>query len=215
MVTQISHTLEKPRHLFVLPGSGRVRANEPPRRRIYHGEEAGARITRWLNGHLRAGHGCSAASRRRISDLLDNLLEVLEVMEQVDADFDWMNSPEPERFREITTELAARLDEYPTVPAFSTEYHGKQWTIEDAVAGRRPSGESVAAHAIIELAKQNLLNRIGMCHCGKWYFARFFHQHCCSVSCRRNLYEKTPEFREKRRTYMRRYYRLKTSGKVK
>jgi hypothetical protein len=169
----------------------------------------------WLNGHQEFFHGKnSAASRERIVDLMNNLRELIYLMEDVDPQFDWTNNPPPERFDELTLELCDRLGEYPTKPAFSPN-HGQEWVIENAVAGHRPPGESVAAHAIIELAKQNLLDRIDQCVCGNWYFARFLHQRCCSAACRRKIYEKTSEFREKRRKYMRKYYRLKNSGKVK
>lgn len=214
MSTQHRHTLDDWRPPFDLP-PGRQWATERPRSRVYQGQEAGSCVTRWLNGHQERFHGKnSAASRQRIMDLLSNLRDVLAIMREVRSNFDWMNEPWPKNFDSLTRELAARLDDYPTTPHFLPNY-GNDWEIEDGVAGRRPPGESVAAHSIIKLAQQGLLDRIGLCGCGKWYFARFLHQRSCSASCRRKLYEKTEEFREKRRKYMRKYYRLKNSGKVK
>jgi hypothetical protein len=139
----------------------------------------------------------------------------------VPPDFNWPNSgfggfpPEPKGFNELDTELYNRLKDYITYPAFTTGVWGNEWEIEDAVCGKRPAGESVAAHSIIELAKRGLLDRLHQCDCGKWYFARFAHQRSCSVACRRRVYEKTEKFKSKRRKYMRKYYRLKNSGKVK
>jgi hypothetical protein len=219
MSKQHRRTLDESRHPFDLP-PGRERAVERPRSRVYQGEEAGTRVTRWLNGHDDTYRGLkkqvnkpSAASRRRISDLLKNLRDVLELVEKVDPQFDWMENPHPQ-LDTIGLELQKRLAEYPTAPFFYPTY-GREWVIEDAVVGDRPAGESVAAHSIILLAQQGLLDRIDLCDCGKWYFARFRHQRCCSALCRRKFYEKTDEFREKRRKYMRKYYRLKNSGKVK
>jgi hypothetical protein len=218
MSKQHRHTLDTSRPPFDLP-PGREWHVEGPPSRVYQGEEAGILVTRWLNGHddiyyARKKHSQnSMASRKRILDLLENLREVLECMSEADPEFDWMNNPHP-TFDALSVELQNRLAEYPTAPFFYPA-HGREWVIEDAVVGRRPAGESVAAHNIILLAQQGMLDRIDLCACGKWYFARFRHQRCCSASCRRKLYEKTEEFRKKRRKYMRNYYRLKNSGKVK
>ena len=185
--------------------------------RTYDGEESGIRITAWLNG---SGPKNSAPSRKRIKELLDNLRKVLAIIARVPSDFDWDNAgyaghdPIPESFEELTVELAKRLQEYPTCPFFWVDV-GRQWYIEDGVWGKRPAGESVAAHGIVEIARAGLLDRVNRCDCGNWFFARFRHQRSCSASCRRNLYEKTEAFKAKRRKYMRKYYRLKSSGKVK
>jgi hypothetical protein len=191
----------------------------PPPSRVYEGADVGTRVTGWLNGH--GGEHNSKASRKRIEDLLECLRETIAIVESVPPDFNWPNAgfagfpPEPKGFDELTTELHYRLAEYITYPAFGTGVWGKEWEISDAVCGRRPPGESVAAHSLIELAKRGLLDRIHQCDCGKWYFARFAHQRSCSATCRRRVYEKTEKFKAQRRKYMRKYYKLKNSGKVK
>lgn len=224
MAKQRRHTLdgmfEGPRSFMTVfrsaPGKEWVRGRSK-RERTYEGQESGANIASWLNGH---GPKNSAASRKRIEGLLDNLRKVLAILATVPSDFDWDNAgfgrnpPVPNSFEESTLELANRLQDYPTCPFFWADV-GRQWYIEDGVWGGRPPGESVAAHSIIEIAKAGLLDRINRCDCGKWYFARFRHQRSCSAICRRNLYEKTEKFKAKRRKYMRKYYRLKNSGKVK
>lgn len=190
---------------------------EPKLQRVYEGEASGTDIASWLNGK---GAQNSAASRKRIEGLLDNLRKVLAIVASVPSNFDWTNAgygkhpPEPDGYDELTTELAYRLQEYPTCPFFSVK-DGREWYINDGVWGTRPTGESVAAHGILALAQIGLLDRIKRCDCGKWYFARFTHQRSCSANCRRRVYEKTEKFKAKRRKYMRRYYRLKNSGKVK
>lgn len=198
------------------PGNERSSGRSRPGR-TYEGEEAGSNVVPWLNGH---GEMNSPASRKRIEALLENLRRVLAIVASVPPDFDWDNAGygkhprEPESFEESTLELANRLQDYPTCPFFWVDV-GRQWYIEDGVWGNRNPGESIAAHSILEIAKAGLLDRIKQCDCGTWYFARFQHQRSCSASCRRNLYEKTDAFRAKRRKYMRKYYRLKNSGKVK
>ncbi|HEY3974529.1 MAG TPA: hypothetical protein VGM18_16110 [Candidatus Sulfotelmatobacter sp.] len=113
------------------------------------------------------------------------------------------------------TELNARLDEYPTSVAFYIN-HGREWVFDDgAVAGRRPTIESVAIHNAIELAKLGLLERIVPCRCGRWFYAKFKHQRFCGIACRKKDHESSETFRAARRAYMRRYYQLKVSGKVK
>lgn len=225
MAKRSRHTLERTRlkdprsfvTMFDPPNARERRDRGRAFERTYEGEESGINVAFWLNGH---GAKNSAASRKRIEGLLNNLRQVLAIVANVPPNFDWDNAgyaPDyslPDSYDELTLELANRLQDYPTCPFFNVDVGG-QWYIEDGVWGVRPAGESVAAHSILELAKAGLLDRINRCDCGKWYFARFRHQHSCSAACRRHVYETTEKFRAARRKYMRKYYRLKNSGKVK
>ena len=83
------------------------------------------------------------------------------------------------------------------------------------LAGTVPDGESLAAHSIVRLHTAGLLDRIRQCVCERWFFARFRNQKSCSAVCRHTAYEKSDDFKRKRREYMRRYYLLKQSRKVK
>lgn len=187
--------------------------------RTYQGDKEGRVIARWLNGYDeglgRRGEANTEKSRQRILGLLENLRAVLKMMSEVKVDFDWRSNPPPKNYYALTNKLIARLAEYPSRPVFAPAITGNRWSIFQVAGGHRPSGELRAAYGIIKLAEQNLLDRINQCACGKWYFARFVHQRSCSASCRRSLHEKTDAYREKRRNYMRDYYRLKNSGKVK
>jgi hypothetical protein len=183
--------------------------------RIYQGAKEGRIVGNWLNGRPIESETNSGKSRKRILDLLENLRAVIKMMNEVKVDFDWKSNPPPKKFHALTNELQTRLAEYPSKPVFAPEMVGNRWSIFQVAGGHRPPGESRAAYSIIQLARQNLLDRISQCACGKWYFARFIHQRSCSASCRRKLHEKTDAYREKRRSYMREYYRLKKSGKVK
>lgn len=69
---------------------------------------------------------------------------------------------------------------------------------------------------ILRLIEEGTLLKIRRCQqCGKWYFAHYWHQQYCTTSCRRKHLSVTEEFKEERRKYMRRYYKLQNSGKVK
>ena len=63
--------------------------------------------------------------------------------------------------------------------------------------------EKIAAHMRDEMDKI----RVRTCHCGNAFIASTRYQKSCSARCRHKLYEKSPEFKAKRRKYMRDYYR--------
>ena len=167
-----------------------------------------------VNGEPIAGwKKTSRASSRRVLDFIDNFREVLEAIDAAPS-WDLINRP-TRRMQRLMDEFNARLDEYPTSVAFYINY-GREWVFDDgAVAGRRPAVESIAIHNAIALAKIGLLGRVMSCGCGRWFFAKFAHQRFCSPRCRKKNHESSEEFKAARRAYMRQYYRLKVSGKVK
>jgi hypothetical protein len=75
--------------------------------------------------------------------------------------------------------------------------------------------EAEAASFIISLASVRLLERLRACICGKWFFGRTFTQRFCSPTCRIRHFKSSEEWKAHRRKYMRDYYQLKKSGKVK
>jgi hypothetical protein len=88
-----------------------------------------------------------------------------------------------------------------------------EWDLENA--GRRTNGEVQMAGWVIELSKSGFLNRVRLCRCGQWFFARRCDSFTCSAKCRNNEYENTEARIEKRRENARQYYWLHKSGKVK
>jgi hypothetical protein len=155
----------------------------------------------------------SPASRRRVIDFIANVREALEAIGEAPS-WDLINNP-TRRMQRLMVELNARLDEYPTSVFFYINY-GREWVFDPgALAGGRPVIESMAVHNVIELAKLGTLARLMTCACGRWFFAKFAHQKFCSTRCRKRNHESSEEFKAARRAYMRRYYHLKTSGKVK
>ncbi len=124
----------------------------------------------------------------------------------------------------LPADLQSHLDElnrrmmrdYPPSMLFLIEPRN-QLTLTYTVS-QNPSdtaGEGLAARAVFLLAQRGSLDRVRRCICKKWFFAGRSDMRVCSAKCRHKLYEQTPEFKAKRRKYMRDYYRITTSGKVK
>lgn len=68
--------------------------------------------------------------------------------------------------------------------------------------------DGVALRLILDFAKAGLLNRLRKClHCQKWLYAGFRHQDFCCTNCQQKHYAKSPDWRMKRRNYMREYRR--------
>ena len=182
-------------------------------KRTFRGEPHATHVVDWLNGQEEEHWGKNTrTSRKRILDLIDCIGETLSCIE-AEPHWDLINHPS-KKLNKLMDELDARIAEYQSVPTFYINY-GKEWVFDDAIGGRFPAGESLAALGVIELTKRNLLARIRRCICGNWFSAHFAHQQSCSAKCRHKNYEQSEEFKANRRIYMRNYYRLKTSGKVK
>jgi hypothetical protein len=81
--------------------------------------------------------------------------------------------------------------------------------------------EGDAILCIMELARENLFKDLHTCDCGKWFFGRFIHQKFCSQTCQQKHHRSDPEYKEKRRVYMKnlramhkgRYFPARTAGK--
>jgi hypothetical protein len=231
MASKYNHTLEKHDHrLRVGPRrapSGMARdvyrflstpleqkARGAGNKRHFFGEGWGVNLARWLNAENPPELGKSTAtSRRRVLDLICNIHNMLVAIADAPSS-DLFNHP-TRRMERLQRELNSRLSEYPTTAIFSFD-KGRTWEFEyGAIAGKYPDGESLAVHSLIQLAQAQLFYRIRWCECSRWFVARFAHQHFCSQRCRKRHHEKSDEYKAGRRDYMRRYYRLKNSGKVK
>jgi hypothetical protein len=66
--------------------------------------------------------------------------------------------------------------------------------------------DGVALQMILDFAKVGYLNRLRRCTCcNNWLYAKFRHQDFCSTKCQQKHYAISPEWKAKRRDYMRRY----------
>jgi hypothetical protein len=63
----------------------------------------------------------------------------------------------------------------------------------------RPYGEVMAAHGILELVRNNALERIRQCNCKLWFFAVRKRTVAHAPTCRKRLYDQTPEAIAKRK----------------
>jgi hypothetical protein len=75
--------------------------------------------------------------------------------------------------------------------------------------------EIAAAMCVLRLAVSDELDRVRKCDCEKYFLARRLDQIYCSTKCRVRYNQSSEEFKAKRRKYLREWYRLKKSGKVK
>ena len=87
------------------------------------------------------------------------------------------------------------------------------WLASESEDPRR--GNQVALWYLLELFDMGWTTRIRQCHCGTWFVARTKNQRYHTSACRVQLYGNTAEYKEHRRKYMQRHYRLQKSGKVK
>ncbi len=66
--------------------------------------------------------------------------------------------------------------------------------------------DGLALQRVLDLARAGYLNRLRRCsNCTKWLFANFRHQNYCSQGCQQKHYSQSPDWKRKRRDYMRRY----------
>jgi len=62
---------------------------------------------------------------------------------------------------------------------------------------------------VLQLIEQGAILKIRRCQqCTSWFFAQFSHRTFCQTSCRIKHFAGSDEFKEYRRKYMRKYYKL-------
>jgi hypothetical protein len=73
----------------------------------------------------------------------------------------------------------------------------KQWDLNGPMAWRY-------LEVLVDCANAGQLDRFRECPaCGNWFYATLKAQRCCSIKCRQKLHARSPEFKERRREYMR------------
>jgi hypothetical protein len=88
-----------------------------------------------------------------------------------------------------------------------------RYAVEFESVHKVPSSERMAVAAMCRLLRDGLLERERRClRCPRWYFAKKEDSKYCTRRCQTTT---TEEAKEKKRAYMRAYYQLKKSGKVK
>jgi len=64
--------------------------------------------------------------------------------------------------------------------------------------------ETHAVASIVELCHEGLIDRVRLCSCGMWFYAKFSHQKFHSQACQQKAYRDNPEWKAHRRDYMKR-----------
>jgi hypothetical protein len=203
-----------------MPRTIRHRLDKPRR---YTGQRAGQALIAWLNSpHSEKSWLYDERWKHKIlEELLQDASEVFRYLLKYRTHHEFYVASKAgksaKRFREHYERLNKRLLSFTHAPLIELNefYEGNPitWNVaEDSPVA--PLGSQIGW--FIELIKQGVILKIRRCQqCGKWYFARFSHQEFCNGLCRAKHHAGTEAFKERRRKYMRDYYRLKKSGKVK
>jgi hypothetical protein len=165
----------------------------------------------WLNEDLPRRYYTGPARRR-----INQLIGALQSLSRPNAAFIRGTGKIPKKaFHSISVAMKL-ISRYPSWPTLGWDKEGNlSFGVDFGRMKRAEEEEAEAALAVMSLAEVNELIWLRRCLCGKWFFARRKTQGSCSANCRHKLYEQTEGFKAKRRKYMRRYYRLQRSGKVK
>jgi hypothetical protein len=175
----------------------------------------------WLNGEL-IPHGSllgksTKASRERVLALVKAINHADELLRgPTDYERDYRDNP-PKPVARAVKEIRDKLSLYPHTPyvAILWRYGKHELGFTRFLGGEAPKGERVAVSQLLNLAETKRLPLLRQCACHRWFFAKRADQKACTPNCRHRAYEQTEAFKAKRREYMREYYALKNSGKVK
>ena len=171
------------------------------------------------------------ARGKRIVAILEKMLELEEMTKSIPpeepmiAAVEWQRT-DPKKY-ELHWEIAKReamlqreLSNYRFTPHAAVAMGGggqrpSEWAIWwKGDVGARPERHlrmvaSEALEMILKLTQIGDLTRLRRCsQCQKWLYARFTHQNFCSTKCQQKKYSQREASKERRRRYMRNYYRL-------
>lgn len=185
-------------------------------------------LTEWLNGdnsweEIDPGYRNTPDSTDRIRQLLGLVTSVTtEFGRQAPTlypnSYGISTNKDPRREKETIVHFGAiskALADYATVPYLAFQPNSKSWGIGHwPVADpdtpdlgmipvlrptKRPYGEVMAAHGILELVRSNALSRIRQCDCGRWFFALRIDGVACSDTCRKRIHDQKPEVKKRRK----------------
>jgi hypothetical protein len=105
--------------------------------------------------------------------------------------------------------INSTLQEFAFSPIFEG-ISGDRWVI-DWGSGNASRRQAAAVLVLLDLAEQGLLHRVRMCanaKCLRWFYARFDHQRFDSEKCQQEVYRADPQWKQKRREYMKKLRQL-------
>ena len=129
----------------------------------------------------------------------------------------------PEKYRQElavtdkTYQINRELSKYRFLPQARSIGAPRPWTVVWKVLPNMPTkarfrkrlfefNDGTALRMILDFARAGYLTRLRKClRCHNWLYAKFKHQEFCSTKCQQTHYAKSPEWKAKRRDYMRRY----------
>ena len=129
----------------------------------------------------------------------------------------------PEKYRQElavtdkTYQINRELSKYRFLPRTWSIGAPKPWKVMWEVLPNTPTkvrfregsfelNDGMALRMILDFARAGYLTRLRKClRCHNWLYAKFKHQEFCSTKCQQTHYAKSPEWKAKRRDYMRRY----------
>lgn len=170
---------------------------------------------------------------KKVVQILEQMLELEELAEPIDGILwvpEGLENTDPEKYKllwniavknlYLNKELAFFQFRPRAEVSVGGSGHASQWSTwwgRDSRERRETElrlAPSEAMELILKLTDIGELSRLRRCsHCKQWLYARFRHQNFCSMKCQQKHYTQTDEWRARRRTYMRNYYRNNFSGK--
>jgi hypothetical protein len=146
----------------------------------------------------RLSHTSPKASPRRITFLLDEINSCLE------------------QYRAVRTVFVHDRG----IGAYWGLPHAKlsgadEWLIQTTPTGGDKSRQHQMIHIVVDALQHGWIERIALCQCGRFFFARFSHSRFCSAECRVAFWESSPERKAQKRKKAREYYQLHRYGNTK
>lgn len=152
------------------------------------------------------GEKISRASKRRMRDLLNDLIRMDQWLECVPAgEYSFDGAAGFEELRVLIESLNDRLTFYPIVAQIEFEPDSPEIARFSHVSGisSLPRVESRIAHQLFTLAEEREIHKIRPCRCGKLFFESRKDHDSCSAACRRKKLDGTEAHKQKRREYYR------------
>jgi hypothetical protein len=201
----------------------RIRSVNTPEVKIAH-----QWLTGWLNGEnsweeIDPSYRNTPDSVERIRQLLELVTRVVTKFERqaptsYPDSYGVPTNEAPKRKKGTIVhfgEISRALADYATVPYLAYQPNSRLWGIGHWPVGdpkkpeigiipvlrptKRPYGEVMAAHGILELVRSNALSRIRQCDCGRWFFALRTDGVACSDTCRKRIHDQKPEVKRRRK----------------
>jgi hypothetical protein len=194
--------------------------------------DVGSEAYKQLRTFLEIAEG--SPEQNRVSELLSELRELWEIMAGLrfhrygNADIYFAHIDRHPRGHQLRQSLIRKLARYEIALSIGIPYKRRDgiarmdagWPVLERIPFQKYDkglaiSEKYAVQLLLRLADQGALDSIKKCICGVWFIAERRNHQSCSDKCRHKRYEQGESAKEKRRKYMRNYYRLKISGKVK